>query len=309
MKKLAEELLLKKEVTAGVRICSSIEYIGRMLEIGNIRVLLISEEIPYEVRKQLFAGKRIVLTKEHCADLGIDETELMKYQSIDKLAAVIMKVFLENSFQLSKRNGHQGKVIGIYSPVHRIGKTTFALKFGKELAEEENVLYLNLETYAGIGGYFRDEEVQDLSHLLYYAKQENDAISVRITSIVRQMGNLSYIPPVKIGTDLKTVDMEEWKELFEKLTRQSIYETIIIDIGDSIQNIFEMMEMCDWIFIPFAEDVYAKAKMQQWRYMLDILKMQDLEMKSIYVNMEKSIRQAVADSLEELKKREGAGGC
>ena len=307
VKKLAEVLLLKKEVTAGVRICSSLEYMEKMLEIGNIKVLLISEEVPYERRKQLFAGKRIVLTKERCADLGIEETELMKYQSIDKLTSVIMKEFLENSFRLAKRNGRQGRIIGVYSPAHRIGKTTFALKLGKELAQEENVLYLNLETYAGIGGYFRDMDVQDLSHLLYYAKQETDVISVRITSMVQQMGNLDYIPPMKIGTDLKAVEMQEWKGLFEKILEQSIYKTIIVDMGNSVQNIFEMMEMCDWMFVPFAEDIYAKAKMKQWRHMLKVLKIQDLEKKSIYVNTGKSIRQAVSDSAEELRKREGAG--
>lgn len=309
VKKLAEVLLLKKEVTAGVRICLSLELMEKMLEIGNIKVLLISEEIPYEKRKQIFAGKRIVLTKDQCADLGIEETELMKYQSVDKLTAVIRKVFLENSFQLSKRKGRQGRIVGVYSPVHRIGKTTFALKLGKELAEKENVLYLNLETYAGIGGYFRDMEVQDLSHLLYYAKQENDVIGVRITSLVRQMGNLDYIPPMKIGTDLKAVEMQEWKELFEKISEQNIYKTLIVDMGNSVQNVFEMMEMCDWIFIPYTEDVYAKAKMQQWGYMLNVLNMQDLERKSIYVNIGRSIRQAVADSVEDLKKREEENLC
>lgn len=308
MKKLAEILLLKKEVTAGVRTCSSLEFMEKSLGIANVKVLLISEEIPYEVRKQSFAGKRIVLTKNRCEDLGAEETELMKYQSIDKLSEVIVRAFLENSFQLTRR-GRGGRIIGIYSPVHRIGKTTFAIKLGKELSEEENVLYMNLETYAGIGGYFRGKEMQDLSHLLYYSKQEKDTIGIRITSIIQQMGSLDYIPPMKIGTDLKTVSMQEWKELFEKLTKQSIYETFIIDIGDSVQNVFEMMEMCDWIIIPFSDDVYAKAKMQQWKYMLNMLKMQELEMKSIYVNMKKSTRQAVADVMEELREAGSAEPC
>lgn len=309
MKKLAEILLLKKEVTAGVRTCSSLDFVGKTLEIANVKVLLISDEVPYEERKRLFAGKRIVLTKDRCADLGTEETELMKYQSIDKLTEVIVQAFFENSFQLAKRGGHRGTLIGIYSPVHRIGKTTFALKLGKELSEEENVLYMNLETYAGIGGYFRGKEMQDLSHLLYYSRQENDAIGVRITSIVQQMGNLDYVPPMKMGTDLKTVSMQEWKALFEKLSEQSVYESIIIDIGDSVQNIFEMLEMCDWILIPFADDVYAKAKMQQWKYTLNMLKMQELELKSIYVNMKKSVRQAVADVVEELRDTESVDRC
>lgn len=308
VKKLAETLLLKKEATAGVRTCSSLEFMEKSLGIANVKVLLISEEIPYEVRKQSFAGKRIVLTKNRCVDLGEEETELMKYQAVDKLTEVIVRAFLENSFQLAKK-GHRGRIVGIYSPVHRIGKTTFALKLGKELSEEENVLYMNLETYAGIGGYFRGKEMQDLSHLLYYSKQEHDAIGIRVTSIIQQMGNLDYIPPMKIGTDLKTISMQEWKALFEKLSEQSIYETFIVDIGDSIQNIFEMMEMCDWIIIPFSDDVYAKAKMQQWKYTLNMLKMQELEMKSIYINMKKSIRQAVADVMEELREAGSADLC
>ena len=63
-------MLLKREVTAGVRICSSLEMMDKLLEIGQVQVLLISEEIPYEERKQAFAGKRIVLTRQHCTDLG-----------------------------------------------------------------------------------------------------------------------------------------------------------------------------------------------------------------------------------------------
>lgn len=132
---------------------------------------------------------------------------------------------------------------------------------------------------------------------------------MRVSSSVQHMGNLDYIPPMKIGTDLKDIEMQEWKALFEKLSEQSVYDTIVVDIGDSIRNIFEMIEMCDWIFIPFAEDVYAKSKMNQWNYMLNTLKMQELEMKSIYVNMDRSIRQAAAEALAELKTREGEDIC
>ena len=43
VKRLAEALLLKKEVTAGVRICSSPEMVQELLKIGCVKVLLISE--------------------------------------------------------------------------------------------------------------------------------------------------------------------------------------------------------------------------------------------------------------------------
>ena len=46
MKRLAEALLLKREVTAGVRICSSLDMLENLLEIGEVQALLISDEIP-----------------------------------------------------------------------------------------------------------------------------------------------------------------------------------------------------------------------------------------------------------------------
>ena len=48
-------------MTAGVRICSSPEMVQELLKIGLIKVLLISEDVPYEKRKQIFTGKRIIL--------------------------------------------------------------------------------------------------------------------------------------------------------------------------------------------------------------------------------------------------------
>ena len=67
------------------------------------------------------------------------------------------------------------------------------------------MLYLNLETYAGMGGYFRDQDAPDLANVLYYAKQERDDIGIRIASMVKRMGDLDYIPPMKVWTDLRAV--------------------------------------------------------------------------------------------------------
>lgn len=305
VKRLAELLLLKKEVTTGVRTCSLPENVEHLIEIGNVQVLLISEEVPYHERKRVFAGKRIVLTREHCADLGIEETELNKYQSVNNIMKVIVQTLSENSSSILRRKHGRKKIIGVYSPIHRIGKTTFALKVGKELAEEENVLYLNMEAYAGFGGYFPVEEGQNLSHLLYYSRQENDAISVRMASMVHRMGSLDYILPMKVTTDLQAVTTENWQNLFYRLSKDSIYETFLIDIGDSVADIMGLLEMCDWIFVPYAEDVYAQAKMEQWQYMLETLKKQHLNQSEIRINMEQNMRQAVAEAIAELQKREG----
>lgn len=304
-RKLAEALLLKKKVAVGVRICSSLKMLERLLEIGQIQVLLISEEVPYEERKRVFAGRRIVLTRHHCTDLGEEESELRKYQSVDQIGAEVLKVFQESSGVLSFLKKKGTELVAVYSPIHRIGKTTFALKLGKQLALHENVLYLNLETYAGIGGYFKEEDVQDLSHLLYYARQEKGDISVRIASMVKRMGNLDFIPPMKVWTDLKSVTVSEWEQFFQKLMEQSIYDVIILDVGNCVEDVFQILSWCDHVFLLRTEDVYAKAKMEQYHYILRALGYQELDKKTICVDLSGSLRQAVRMGTEELNIRRG----
>ena len=263
VRRLAEALLLKKEVTAGVRICSSPEMVQELLKIGLIKVLLISEDVPYEKRKQIFTGKRIILTRQHCVDLGEEETELRKYQPVDGLMTGILK--------------------------------------GLQEAQSEDVLYLNLETYAGMGGYFRDQDAPDLANVLYYAKQERDDIGIRIASMVKRMGDLDYIPPMKVWTDLRAVHTEEWKTLFERLISQSVYSVIILDIGNGMEDVFQLLRLCDQILMPCAEDVYAMAKIAQYQHMLKVLRYQELESRTMYINMGKNMRQTVKETVELLK--------
>lgn len=301
VRRLAEALLLKKEVTAGVRICSSPEMVQELLKIGLIKVLLISEDVPYEKRKQIFTGKRIILTRQHCVDLGEEETELRKYQPVDGLMTGILKGLQEEKFPGSCADNGNGRILGVYSPVHRIGKTTFSLKLGKALAQSEDVLYLNLETYAGMGGYFRDQDAPDLANVLYYAKQERDDIGIRIASMVKRMGDLDYIPPMKVWTDLRAVHTEEWKTLFERLISQSVYSVIILDIGNGMEDVFQLLRLCDQILMPCAEDVYAMAKIAQYQHMLKVLRYQELESRTMYINMGKNMRQTVKETVELLK--------
>lgn len=310
VKRLAELLLMRKEISAGVRICSSPTMIDKLIEAGQVQVLLVSEDIPYEERRQIRVKKRIVLTRQHCADLGTEEQELRKYQPADRLAAGILQVCQDDTLPVSYtkgRTGRRGRILGVYSPIHRIGKTAFALKLGRMLAQRENVLYLNLEAYAGIGGYFHDGDEQDLSHLLYYARQDNSDISVRISAIVRQMGGLDYVPPMKVWTDIKSVEADEWEHFLKRLVRQSVYETILLDIGDVVSDLFAMLRLCDWILFPYTGDVYARAKLEQYQYMLKAFRLQKLDVRTIYINMDKPVRQAVRDAADELRKRTGKG--
>ena len=77
-------------------------------------------------------------------------------------------VDLQETRSADPRGSQQTRgLIGVYSPVHRIGKTRFAMRLGEKLSEQVPVLYLNLEGYAGGSYYFPEKTEHDLGDLIY----------------------------------------------------------------------------------------------------------------------------------------------
>ena len=157
----------------------------------------------------------------------------------------------------------RGKVIGIYSPIHRIGKTKFAIELGKEMGREESVLYINLEPFAR-GGYFHEREEGDLGNLLYFGSQENQNLGLCISIMVEQMDKLDYIKPMVFIEDLFRVEGKMWKEVIAKILEESIYTTIILDISDGIKDLFGLLEFCDTVYTLYIEEPIAMDKLKQY---------------------------------------------
>lgn len=176
---LASYLMQKKELSFQVQICSSMDYLFEMGEHAEIDILFISEKYAVSERSQVKAGKVFVLTGNSNPETAEGEKIIYKYQSGEKILEEMLRECeelyrSENIFRnAGKKN--RGKIIGVFSPVHRIGKTTYALKLGEELSVSENVLYISLEVYGGIGGHF-DEKGQNLSDVLYYSRQEREIL-------------------------------------------------------------------------------------------------------------------------------------
>jgi hypothetical protein len=157
----------------------------------------------------------------------------------------------------------QGKVIGIYSPIHRIGKTKFAIQLGREMAKQESVLYLSLEPFAK-GGYFEEKEEGDLSNLLYFGSQENQNLGLCISVMAGQLGKLDYIKPMPFMEDLYRVEVRQWKELLNKILEHSIYQTIILDMSDGMKDLFEILDFCDTVYTLYIEEPIAMGKLKQY---------------------------------------------
>ncbi len=161
-------------------------------------------------------------------------------------------------------NENEGELIGVYSPVHRIGKTKFAIQLAKELAEKEPVLYLNLEEYAGTEYYFSECHGKTLADLIYYTRQGKGNPGLQISMMTGQDGELDYILPMPYVQDLQEVSEGEWMKLFRQILEHCIYRKIVLDLGDSIRGLFQILKACHVVYTPYIEEGTAHAKLNRY---------------------------------------------
>ena len=155
-------------------------------------------------------------------------------------------------------------LIGVYSPIHRIGKTKFALRLGRQIAEKVPVLYLNLESYSGGNYYFPEDTGSDMGDLLYYMRQDKINLGLKLSTMVGQSEGVDYIMPMRYERDLRDVTSSEWKELIDIILEKCIYETIILDLGDSVDGLYDILRKCSRIYTLYIEEGAAEAKLIQY---------------------------------------------
>lgn len=160
------------------------------------------------------------------------------------------------------------RIIGIYSPVGRTQKTSFALTMGQILAKERAVLYLNMESYSGFERLLECSYDRGMSDILYYARQENQGIIYKLGGMVQSMQNLDYLPPAASPMDIQTAKYEEWKWLFQEIEKNSSYEVLILDLGDGVADLYQILDFCNEIYVPIRNDVISAAKMEQFENLL-----------------------------------------
>lgn len=265
--RLADYLGGKKELALQVKLCGSPEQLEAIRRETPVDILLADDGITFTEGELAGIPKVMRLSASAVsAETEGSVRKIFRYQSGNDIYTHLIEALAEGGMGelWNIRKKERGKLVGVYSPVHRAGQTAFALEKGIELAKTLNVLYINLETYAGIGGYFPEEEKRNLSMLLYYAKQETGNPGLLITALVKQMKGLDYIPPVIFPEDIRTVTASEWMWLFGEILSHSIYDVLVLDLGDCVQGLFDVLKACDTVYMPAADDRLAVSKLYQY---------------------------------------------
>lgn len=272
---LGENISMREDLAVKVYICSSLEKVSELAKEKTIHLFVVEEGYPYTERNQIEAKQVFVLGRGRVTDLGETECPVRKYQCADEIIREIFETYIDKTKENIMRYANKEKayIVAVYSPLHRLGKTTFAGSFGAECAKKKKVLYLNLEEYAG----FTDESGLTLGDLLYYLKQGNGNLGIRLQAAVKQWEGMDYILPIPVVEDLKEVSTQDWLMLLKEISENSSYELVILDVGESIQGLYHILESCDRIYMPLLEDPVSQKKLEQYDDGIRALQLDRLE--------------------------------
>lgn len=142
------------------------------------------------------------------------------------------------------------------------------------------MLYLNLEEYSGFEDLFDLHYRTDITDLIYFARQKEGSLIYKLNSVIQSFHSLQYIPPALFSADLRDVSGEEWLAFLKEIMTYCEYDVIILDIGSQVDELFQLLQKCEKIYMPIAQDAAAKAKLAQYDRLLGMLDLRDLSEKT-----------------------------
>lgn len=237
---------------------------------NKVDLLLISEKLMEMGLEDLVEGKVILLSEGNIPKAFKNYESVYKYQSSEALIREVLTIYGKETKNLDSVifSGKSSFLMGVYSPLARVRKTSFALVAGQILAEEKSTLYVNLETYSGFEDIFQENYEHTFDELLYYAKDRDTSFIYRLKSMVYHLGKLDYIAPAKNPKDFFSMNYGEWKDFFELLQSQGNYRIIIIDFGEGLEDLFHLLGLCDAIYMPVKDDKISRGKILQFENLM-----------------------------------------
>lgn len=242
-----------------------------------VALLVVAESAYTEEFRQLAPSRLVVLNES-----GLMRWENLcyvdKYQKAEDVLRYLLEIYMEIADNPLPRLQKNCKTvfIGNYSPVHRSMQTSMALTLSQLLAKDHATLYLNFEHYAGLPELVPDTRTHDIADLLYFLESDKEKFRLRLQTMIKHIGQLDYVPPMKLGQNLLTVTAAEWLGFFQKIEELGEYEYVVLDLSESMQGLFQILRLCRKIFTVTREDRIAQSKILQYEQLLSLCEYEDV---------------------------------
>ncbi len=269
-----EYISRKGSIPLEIHVFTDFDQVKAYIAGGRADILLVSERVMSDEISGWPVERIIILSEKAVQGTGDRYPHIYKYQSSNDVVREVMAFYGSAATPERERTSDEAvkpdlRILGVYSPSHSVLTSSFALALGQVLARRSPVLYMNFEDFSGLSGLFHENFEENISDILYSIRQgENDA-AASIISAARRVGELDYIPPCLSGQELHGISFEEWEKLFDLLGQETGYEYLVLDLGDGLGLLRDFLESCDRIYMPAAEDIPEKVRMDAFESWID----------------------------------------
>lgn len=267
-KSFYQYILKYRKMNLEVILFTSFRQLVHYLEEDTIKVLLISETA-LTLLPENEIGDIVVL----CENQSIEhEDYIYKYQSVEKILNEIQERIHQN-LHLDKAKEPITKVtnsrlIGIYTPGEGVNCVTLTMAITRAIGESKKVLVLDCECFSGFPIEQNGMDYYNMSDLVYYAKNKQEDMWEEIQPKLYHMENSDVLVPVQYYSDLLELKKEDVQYFMEQISKDSLYDVIIVCMDFYAEFAETLLEQCGIVFMPITENVFVKRKEEVFYQMM-----------------------------------------
>lgn len=209
---------------------------------------------------------------------------IYRYQSA-KAVAKAMKDIVD---YLGLLKGIHQKIIAIYSPVGRCGKTSLALEFVKS-GRCGRWMYIGMEDYS----FLESSNIGDSELFLYFVKERNRE---KVKDLIEAAQGV--LPSAFSPFDTRQVGKADIQWLLEMLQENHVYNGIVFDIGTGVLQDFESFLLFDVIVVPYLPDDKSMEKRKQFESLVIAYDLEEVVGKLRFINMKE--KNQIMHQIEEI---------
>lgn len=231
-------------------------------------MLLIAQK-DMDSRIQEMESENVVVLSDEKEESDVPYKCIYKYQSAESVIKEVMEYYTQKT-QVSFYNesGKKMTIVGIYSPTEVCISCLFALTAAQILGEEKNVMYISMEDFAGLEQIWDEKYEKNLTDFFYGLRCGKENLQEELEGLIKQQGDIDYLPPVESPEDIKSIKFSEWTRLFETVEKNGRYRVLILNISSAVDQLFSVLNLCSVIYMPIKSGFIADCKTAQFRTLM-----------------------------------------
>lgn len=243
--------------------------------VKRLELLAVSDAVLTEELLNADIGRIVLLTEEPVQEnawVAEDQKALghiFKYQPVGEIAGTLL-----HQYRLATASAAavqlwnlpaQTAVYGIYSPVKRCLKSSFAIALAQLMGERQLTLLLSFEPNSALLTMLDLSEAAcdtNLSDALYYYLQ--GTLSGHEAELISTCHSFDFISPVRNPEDLEGLGPEDVTGFIRYFTQEHRYSCVVVDFGDALSEINRILSCCSRIFMPVKTDWISEKKKEHY---------------------------------------------